>query len=434
MKKLTYVWVVAVMVLVAFRPSAMGWSQPHQIITKAALDVLPAWQKAMLGEELFQLGDDYCLIPDHVFTDREKARYAMVEGQPKEVYRLNLHLPAQQAENLETTRYFLGRAVEAARAGNIQDAARYMGTVCHQIEDYGSPSHTMPGDNMFTLLQQFLPPPDAMKGTLLHGPVESGEFSISLTGYKPALLGATVEEAAWKLMHRIHECILNARSTTIPIIEGLYQGNAARVEEFQKKAAQKDAEVVADAVYTMLCLGRYSAGELEASPEGQGLNRHPVGTLFPVEAVGLYYPQSQFFSSPYWGCPRSGVVLVEGKRPQSLQLTVEVSGVPESRTFDNGISAGMGRSLTFLLPAGVYSRFTVFGGLHREMGVQGRVEFKLSGDGKVLCVGTVSGSEAARAFDCSVEGVAHLQLTLSGQGGDPKSAYAIWGDPVLWKR
>ena len=47
-----------------------------------------------------------------------------------------------------------------------------MGTICHMLEDYGSPAHTVPGDNMFTLLQQFLPPPDRMKGKLLHGPIE----------------------------------------------------------------------------------------------------------------------------------------------------------------------------------------------------------------------------------------------------------------------
>ncbi len=230
--KKMYLRYLLLTVLAALMPldAALGWSQPHLAITKAALEVLPAWQQKVLGEEMARLADDYCLIPDHVFTDRENAKFAMVEGKPKEVYLLNLHLPAQQAENLETIRYFMGKAVGSLQAQNVKDAARYMGTICHQIEDYGSPSHTMPGDNMFTLLEQFLPPTEVMRDKLLHGPVESGELTVTIRDYIPALLGTTVEEAAWRLMHRIHEGIINARSTTIPIIQALYAEDSKTVE------------------------------------------------------------------------------------------------------------------------------------------------------------------------------------------------------------
>jgi hypothetical protein len=78
----------------AFLPldAALGWSQPHLAITRAALEVLPAWQQKVLGEEMARLADDYCLIPDHVFTDPENAKFAMMEDKPKEKYLLNLHL------------------------------------------------------------------------------------------------------------------------------------------------------------------------------------------------------------------------------------------------------------------------------------------------------------------------------------------------------
>src|SRR5690349_1743262 len=81
----------------------LGWGQPHLAITKAALEVLPPWQKELLGPELARLADDYCLIPDHVYTDKENAKYAMMESQPGEVYVKKLHLPVpDQAGNLET--------------------------------------------------------------------------------------------------------------------------------------------------------------------------------------------------------------------------------------------------------------------------------------------------------------------------------------------
>ena len=117
-----------------------------------------------MGPELKALGDSYCMIPDNVFSDKENAKYAKMESKPGEVYLKILHLPTQQPEYLEVMRYFMGKAVESAKARDMAAAARYIGTVCHQLEDYGSPSHTVPGDNMFTLLQQFIPPTDLMKG------------------------------------------------------------------------------------------------------------------------------------------------------------------------------------------------------------------------------------------------------------------------------
>src|SRR3954470_2964811 len=189
--------------------TSFAWGQPHLAITKAALDVLPAWQKQFLAEELAPLASSYCLIPDKVYTDKENAKFAMMDSHPGVVYLLNLHLPVpEQQENLQTLRYFVDKAVTALQAGKTADAARFMGTVCHQLEDYGSPAHTIPGDNMFTLLQQFMPPSEKMEGQLLHGPIENGTFAVSIAGYQPKLLGVTLEEATWRLLHRLHEAII----------------------------------------------------------------------------------------------------------------------------------------------------------------------------------------------------------------------------------
>lgn len=403
----------------------LGWGEPHHAITRAALDVLPAWQKEALGGELTQLGDSYCMIPDNVFTDKENAKYAKMESVPNEVYLKILHLPTQQPEYLEVMRYFMEQAVASLRNGKPGDAARYMGTVCHQIEDYGSPSHTVPGDNMFTLLQQFLPPSDAMKGQLMHGPIENGDFKVSIEGYKPALLGTTVNEAAWRLMHRVHDEILNARSTTVPIIQALYKEDKENVVKHQLRAATMDAQVVADAVYTMLCLGMQKF----AVEEQAALKQVQIGSFFPLEAASCYYPQSQFFSSPNWGHARSGVILAGGTAEIPLKLCVGSS----NREFKNGISAGMGKPLTFLLPKDVYSRFTVLAGLHPELGAKGRVEFTISGDGKVLTTVILNGTDPAKLLECDVTGVQELQLSLTSRGLDAKSNYAIWAEPTLVK-
>ena len=408
-----------------FAASAFAWSEPHHAITKGAIEVLPSWQKELLGKEGQALADNHCLIPDNVFTDKENAKFAVLGSKPTERYLLNLHLPAQQQENLETMRFFMGKAVESVQAGKIGDAARYMGTLCHQIEDYGSPSHTVPGDNMFTLLQQFLPPPDSMKDQLMHGPIESGEIEVVIKDYQPVLLGSTVEEAAWKLLHRVNDEIINARSTTIPIIRALYDGNEEARVKAQLKAATYDARVVADAFHTILCLGTQ---KLEPAATA-ALDHTAFGFFLPLEAASLYYPQAQFFSQPYWGHPRSGVTLEGGKKAVPLKLRQG----DQIKEIASGISVGMGRSLTFHLPKGVYHHFTALAGLHPELGAKGRVEFTVLGDGKPLATATVNGTEPAHAFDCDISSVAELQLSAAPRGLDGKSNYAIWGDPTLSK-
>jgi len=411
-----------------FRPrEGLAWGEAHRDITKAAIEVLPAWQQDILGGEAAKLSSDYCFIPDRVHTDIENGKFARMDSRPGEIYLINLHLPAQQPQNLETLRYFMDKAVAALKAGRTGDAARFMGTVCHMLEDYGSPAHTVPGDNMFTLLEQFLPPPERLKGQPLHGPIENGALDVVIKGYQPRLLGITVDEAAWRLLHRVHEAILNARSTTIPIIQALYADDPKGVTSGQMKAATMDAKVVADAFYTILCLG---ADKFDAT-ERESLRTVSIASFFPLEAVNLYFPQTEFAGAPNWGYARHGVLVDGGAREVPLKLRLETDDGVAGKEFADGISVVMGRSLTYLLPAGVYRRFTVLAGLHPELGAKGRVEFTIKGDGKPLASVTLNGDEPAHRFDCDLTGVTQLQLVVSSRGPDGKSDYAIWAEPIV---
>jgi hypothetical protein len=427
LRRLQEQFLTLTLVALAFLPCrGMAWGEPHLAITKAAIEVLPPWQKELLGAELAPLGDYYCTIPDKVYTDIANAKFAMMDTLPGKAYVLKLHLPAaDQPENLETLRYFIGKAVDSLKAGEVGNAARFMGTICHLLEDFGSPAHTIPGDNMFTLFQQFMPPPEAMKGKLLHSLIENGELDVVIKDYRPRLLGVTVDEAAWRLLHRVHEGILNARTTTIPIIQALYADDAKVVTSQQMKAATVDAQVVADALHTILCLGaaRFEDGDRDS------LGAVGIATHFPLEAVNLYFPQTHFFSSPYWGYARTGVALDGGTKPVPLKLRI-----PEGdKEFADGISTGMGKALTYLLPPGVYRQFTVLAGLHPELGAKGKVEFKILGDGKLLTSAIISGSDLAQTLQCDVTGVTQLQLSATTSGSDSKSNYAIWAEPQLLK-
>lgn len=228
----------------------------------------------------------------------------------------------------------------------------------------------------------------------------------------------------------LNEAILNARSTTIPIIQALYADDAKAVVSGQMKAATMDAKVVADAFYTILCLG---AEKFDAS-ERESLRTVGIGSFSPLEAVNLYFPQSEFAGSPNWGYARSGVLMEGGTKEVPLKLRIDKDGGVAEKEFADGISVVMGRSLTYLLPAGVYQRFTVLVGLHPELGAKGRVEFTIKGDGKQLASVTLNGEEPARSFDCDLTGVTQLQLVVNSRGPDAKGNYAIWAEPLLVKK
>jgi hypothetical protein len=129
----------------------------------------------------------------------------MMDSKPGVTYLVNVHLPASQSENFEVLRYFIAKAVAAFEQGHIADGARFAGTLTHASEDWGCPAHAVPDDNMFTLCQQRLPPPEQFRDALLHSLIESGKFN--------------VDEMAFRLLQRVHESILNARAQVIPIIQ-----------------------------------------------------------------------------------------------------------------------------------------------------------------------------------------------------------------------
>ncbi len=409
---------------------AWGWGSPHATITQAALKTLPAWQREALGDELAPLGDLYCIIPDLVHTRKDLRPYAMTDSRPGVVYLVNLHLPATPSENYELLRTFMGKAVAALQTNNIADASRYSGILAHMLEDWGCPAHVAPGDNMFNLFKQFLPPPPSFSGTLLHSPIENGTFTLAPGDRPPCLLGTSVDEAAFHLLRRVQEATVHARGKIIPIIQALYAGDTNAVNAAQQSAAAFDVHVVADALHTVFCLGRqrFDARD-QARLASVDLSAHT-----PLEAPDLHFPQASFFSKPYWGYPTAGQFLRYGDEAAPLLLKVTENGQTNMRTFTSGMGTGTRSTLTYLIPSNVYQRFTARVGLQAELGVSGHVMFGIFGNGQSLArLGPVSGDAPAQPVDVTLAGVTNLQLTATSASGDGTGNYAIWAEPTLLK-
>ncbi len=407
--------------------SALAWGGGHCYITEGALAALPAWEKDLLGKEFALLGREHCAIPDRVFADKEVARYAMMDSKPDQVYLVELHLPPAPTDAYEILRYFMGKAVERFKAGRVDEGARYLGTLVHALEDWGCPAHSVPSDNMFTLMKHFLPPTEEYRFVPMHGPMENGRFTVNLGDYPPRLLGTSVDEAAFLLLHEVQHSTIHARAQVIPIMQALYAADEAASAAAQQKAGQVDAAVVADAVHTVLSL----ASEQFDQDAVAALRQVDLSPRIPLEAPNLAMPQSAFFSKPYWGHATRSVTLREGKTPVPIRVKA-----PDSRFGDGpieeAIAVGTTAILTYLVPPGVYDRFEVWAGLHAELGAAGEVVFQIRGsDGKALATVQVRGDQPARQLTASLAGQSSIQLVTTAASRDSTSNYAVWVHPRL---
>lgn len=410
---------------------ALAWSSGHGAITQGALAVLPSWEREWLADESDRLGREYCYIPDLVNRKPEIRPYAMFSFRPNDVYLVELHLPPDIPQSYDLLKYFMGQAVEQLRSGNVAAGSRYLGTLVHALEDWGCPAHSVPGDNMFTLMRQFVPPPEGSdyRYVPMHGPMESGQFVVNLGEYQPRLLGTSLDEAAFNLLGRVHEATIFARGQVIPIMQALYAGDEPAATAAQQKAGAFVGRVVADVLHTTLCLAQQ---KFEADATA-ALREVDLSTRVPMEATNLAMPQAAFFSQPYWGHATRGVVLKEGKQPAPIRINVAESTWGEG-PIEEAIAVGTPTTLTYLIPPKVYDRLEVWVGLHADLGLAGDVVFEVrGGDGQVLARKQIQGNQPAQLLAVPLSEHNRIQLATIPGSKDSSANYAIWARPRLLK-
>ena len=129
-----------------------------------------------------------------------------------------------------------------------------------------------------------------------------------------------------------------------------------------------------------------------------------------------------------------GVSLSGGTNAVPLQLNVTEHGKVVTKQFSTGIGTGTRNVLTYLVPSGVYQRFTALVGLHAELGARGNVAFEIVGNGQSLArIGPITGDKPALPVEVSLSGVTNLQLITTSAGGDGTGNYAVWAEPQLVK-
>ena len=212
-----------------------GWG-PHPEITRAALQTLPGDDPLLrhLGNIAEKL-TNHCWMGDYasfVYTDGEQQFYAddylFFPG-------ISRHFSHVCPEVIQTYDPYFRRAVQALRTESAENAARWIGSILHFVEDTGAPPHAM-----------------GLNGPL-HSKMENwvDPSAISIAGYHPRILGKTLEEAVTGLQERMQGLIAFSKKVgerAKPLVEA---NERAKVEPIVLESALETSRVTADLLRTL---------------------------------------------------------------------------------------------------------------------------------------------------------------------------------------
>jgi hypothetical protein len=267
MKLVRHPLVIAIAVAILIAQPAVAWG-PHTEITLAALRVLPnreRWQ-TYFGRDWERIARDYCWMgdwqeavrPDHYADD-----HLIFPSMPN-------HVSHMHPDVRRTYAPFFRRALQALRSESPTNAARWVGSLLHFVQDAGSPPHAIGigGDS--------------------HGKMERwvDEKQLDISSYEPRLLGMTDDDAqrAFEVrMAGLLEFSTERAKRLKPLVEPLKERTNQSLE---LECALEVSRVSADLLHTLLTLGLAEPSQPGATIRGQTNYRPPIGyATVPAKVV-----------------------------------------------------------------------------------------------------------------------------------------------------
>ena len=230
-------------VLLLAANSAFAWG-PHSEITLAAVSTLGTNHPLarQLGSELLEL-TNYCWLPDFkrlpfrvAAQDFYADDYLLFPGVTK-------HFDHICPEVQQTYEPYLKRALQALRMESPANAARWIGSLLHFVEDTGSPPHAA-----------------QIRGDV-HAKMENwvDAKQISIAGYQPQLLGTNDNDAVRGLVQRMNGLIEFSKARGQKLRTPVLLGNRRAVEPVVLESALETARVSADVLHTLGTLAAQSS-------------------------------------------------------------------------------------------------------------------------------------------------------------------------------
>jgi hypothetical protein len=266
---------LVVFLCLLFLPPALAWG-PHPEITLAALATLPQDHplRRRLGPDTAQLAS-YCWMADWQNTfQRIDNRwfyaddYLLYPGFGQHVQHI---CPSVE----KTYGPYFRRALLALRTESSWNAARWVGSLLHFVEDTASPPHAA--------------------GVLgpIHSKMENWVVAadIQLNGYQPVLLGATDAEAVAALEKRMQGVIAFSKQVFAAAEASVKANNRKATEPIVLRSALEAARVVADVLHTLGTLAEQPSGDgYDLIGQIEGFPRFaPIGPGLKIMLLGTDY-------------------------------------------------------------------------------------------------------------------------------------------------
>jgi hypothetical protein len=221
--------------LVSTHVSALAWG-PHPAITQAALDVLGTNHPLALrlGPQMARLSN-YCWMADYKRIPFREPDQDFCADDYLLFPQVTTHLDHICPEVKKTYRPYFERALQALRTEDAANAARWIGSLLHFVEDTGSPPHAaeIRGD-IHTKMENWV------KAPFIH-----------IDGYQPRLLGTNDTAALGGFLKRMDELIEFSKPRGKSLMTRVIIGQRSAVEPVVLECALETSWVVADLLHTL---------------------------------------------------------------------------------------------------------------------------------------------------------------------------------------
>ena len=430
-------WLIA-LVLLAHAARAGAWGEPHAYISQTTIDLLPAWQQPLLGDQVKPFVDRYCIYPDLAFKPDAKP-YIMPS--PPGVKAL-LHLPAGMEQNKLVFDYYLPRTIALFREGNTTEAMKYFGCVAHYLEDSSCPAHISYGEtavpegaqmlSQIGYIAHMMPLSERTSMEWFHSRIDHCPFTqeqlkSAVGKYKPRLLGATAEELIFNVVEQHYQMNQRAQRHLIPMLEALDANDMKKFKSHGIAAAAEAARLLTDVFYTVLCIAK---DRVETPlPREVSLADFTPATGSPFAWSDRNH-QGRFIrnASGSWFAS-AGEFESLGRQP--LKLKMADGGV---KVFKKGFGVGWRTEYTFLLPANVFTSFSVWAGNDAALGAGSTNTFVVLVNGQPAATSArMPGIEKpAQWLQVPLAGATNLTLRVKSEC-PPSSTHGVWAEPTLKK-
>lgn len=432
-----------------------GGSQ-HKLMTQLALGQLPEGALAQLGgEAAADLLLETCCYPDAYFDltnggHERAAPYALlIEGiqfhylpnSPTESeYKFWGVTPPDSQDRRKLERlhrlpnrnwrhawvgfnYYLDKMVECLQTGDFKEAAGFLGTLLHVLQDAAAFIHALEGPDGLDVfaLDGLITPPDDDPALLPSLALAGRTVPCTISDYVPMLLGTGVPEAAFRLYSAYARTVKHSRRMLTPLLYAIYEKREADADRLCAEMLQTGARLCADAAFTAASIAadRFDPVQKSALDEVCLSELEPVSrprvTSQPYGLVGL--TRDHALDENRQRCPLA--LMTDGKR----------------REFERGFGSGthFDCKTAFELPAGVYRTFTCWVGAHADLSRKPGFTAGIKLRGDAVRQADITSDNPACFLKCDVSGGGLLELFAESDRGLGHVNSVVWGDPLLYK-